>query len=53
MGVMVAVMSAFGLYEPSESYVEVQQILSFAEGLFGLVASAYLLKLKGNPFFNE
>lgn len=53
VGVLVAFMSAFELYEASEKYVEVQWVLNFAEGLFGLVASVYLMKLKGNPFFNE
>ena len=53
IGFFIAAMDFFGFYEESFSYADIQSAMYVAEGLFAAIAATYLLKIKGNPFFNE
>jgi hypothetical protein len=52
LGGLIALMNAFGFFDISEGYVQLHRALYVAEGVFGLAASVYLMRLKESPFFN-
>lgn len=57
LGFLIVLLNAYGLFDTSSDYTGVHQVMyvasAAAEGGFGLAASAYLMKLKGNRFFNN